>query len=132
MVCADAAPPSVTKPPVLPGKVQWTLVEVDDKKLLLCTVRGEGDELVCLVDDAEDCTRDEASFLWTVFTRMEPASDIHAAETSLRRFHLVLSSPLVLDCRIKPWYPPVLEPLPETVKRVDALWPKIFPGNHFA
>jgi hypothetical protein len=87
---------------------------------------------VCLVDDAEDCTRDEASFLWTVFTRMEPASDIHAAETSLRRFHLVLSSPLVLDCRIKPWYPPVLEPLPETVKRVDALWPKIFPGNHFA
>jgi UbiD family decarboxylase len=88
--------------------------------------------LVCLVDDAEDCTRDEASFLWTVFTRMEPASDIHAAETSLRRFHLVLSSPLVLDCRIKPWYPPVLEPLPETVKRVDALWPKIFPGNHFA
>jgi hypothetical protein len=86
--------------------------------------------LVCLVDDAEDCTRDEASFLWTVFTRMEPASDIHAAETSLRRFHVSLSSPLVLDCRIKPWYPPVLEPLPETVKRVDALWPKIFPGGH--
>jgi len=86
--------------------------------------------LVCLVDDVEDCTRDDASFLWTVFTRMEPAADIHAADSSLRRFHVSLSSPLVLDCRIKPWYPPVLEPLPETVQRVDTLWPKIFPGRH--
>jgi 3-polyprenyl-4-hydroxybenzoate decarboxylase len=86
--------------------------------------------LVCLVDDVEDCTRDEASFLWTVFTRMEPASDIYAAQSTLRRFHVSLSSPLVLDCRIKPWYPPALEPLPETVKRVDALWPRIFPGGH--
>ena len=88
--------------------------------------------LVCLVDDVEDCTRDEASFLWTVFTRMEPASDIHAAQSTLRRFHVSLSSPLVLDCRIKPWYPPALEPLPETVKRVDALWPRIFRGRSFA
>jgi 3-polyprenyl-4-hydroxybenzoate decarboxylase len=83
--------------------------------------------LVCLVDDAAACTRDDASFLWTVFTRFEPAADIHAREAQLHRFHVCLSSPLVLDCRIKPWYPPTVEPLPETVARVDALWPKIFP-----
>ena len=53
---SEKAPPEVTKPPVLAGHVQWSLVEVEDKKLLLCTVRGEGDELVCLVDDA--CTGD--------------------------------------------------------------------------
>jgi 3-polyprenyl-4-hydroxybenzoate decarboxylase len=83
--------------------------------------------LVCLVDDADDCTRDEASFLWTIFTRFEPAADIYARETRLHRFHVELSSPLVLDCRMKPWYPPPVEPLPETVARVDALWPRIFP-----
>ncbi len=83
--------------------------------------------LVCLVDDAIDCTRDDASFLWTVFTRFEPAADIHAREAHLSRFHVCLSAPLVLDCRMKPWYPPTVEPLPETVARVDALWPRIFP-----
>ncbi len=85
--------------------------------------------LVCLVDDAADCTRDEASFLWTVFTRFEPAADIHARAARLGRFHLSLSAPLVLDCRMKPWYPPVVEPLPETVARVDTLWPRIFPAG---
>ena len=82
--------------------------------------------MVCLVDDARDCVRDEASFLWTVFTRFEPAADIAAPETHLERYHVGLSAPLVFDCRIKPWYPPLVEPLPETVARVDALWPKIF------
>lgn len=53
---SETTPPTVTKPPAITGKIQWALLEVDDKKLLLCTVRGEGDELVCLVDDA--CTGD--------------------------------------------------------------------------
>ena len=83
--------------------------------------------IVCLVDDSAACVRDEESFLWTVFTRFEPAADIHARESRLERFHVQLSAPIVLDCRMKPWYPPPVEPLPETVKRVDALWPSIFP-----
>jgi len=83
--------------------------------------------LVCLVDNAADCTRDDASFLWTVFTRFEPAADIHAKETALQRYHVSLAAPILLDCRLKPWFPPIVEPLPETVARVDALWPKVFP-----
>ena len=83
--------------------------------------------LVCLVDDAAKCVRDDESFLWTVFTRFEPAADIYTKEFRLERFHVKLSAPLLLDCRLKPWYPPLVEPLPETVARVDALWPKIFP-----
>jgi len=83
--------------------------------------------MVVLVDDAKDCTRDDASFLWTVFTRFEPAADIHAKHCDLERFHARLSAPVVIDCRIKPWYPPAVRTLPETVERVDALWPKIFP-----
>jgi len=83
--------------------------------------------LVCLADDAADCTRDEASFMWTVFTRFEPAADIHARHAETRRFHVCLSAPIVIDCRTKPWFPPVVEPLSETVRRVDELWPRIFP-----
>jgi 4-hydroxybenzoate decarboxylase subunit C len=83
--------------------------------------------MVCLVDNALESTRDDESFLWTVFTRFDPASDIHAKESRLERMHVQFTAPLVLDCRMKPWYPPVVEPLPETVKRVDDLWPKIFP-----
>jgi hypothetical protein len=82
--------------------------------------------LVCLVDDLADAVRDDASFLWTVFTRFEPAADIYSGSTTVRRCHIGFTAPLVFDCRIKPWYPPLLTPLPETVARVDALWPRIF------
>jgi 4-hydroxybenzoate decarboxylase subunit C len=83
--------------------------------------------IVCLVDDAAECVESEESFLWTVFTRFEPAADICAKQSRVERFHVRLSSPIVIDCRIKPWFPPLVQPLPETVDRVDALWPKIFP-----
>jgi UbiD family decarboxylase len=83
--------------------------------------------IICLVDDAEECAQSDASFLWTVFTRFEPAADIHAKQKKLERFHVCLSAPIVIDCRLKPWYPPLALPLPETVSRVDALWPSLFP-----
>jgi 4-hydroxybenzoate decarboxylase subunit C len=82
--------------------------------------------LVCLVDDAADAVRDDPSFLWTVFTRFEPAADIHARTTEMRRYHVEFSAPVILDCRIKPWFPAVVEPRVDTVARVDALWPRIF------
>ncbi|MBM3791472.1 MAG: UbiD family decarboxylase, partial [Acidobacteria bacterium] len=85
--------------------------------------------IVCLVDNADACVQDSSSFLWTVFTRFEPAADIHSAHISLDRYHVGFTAPLVLDCRMKPWYPPVVEPDPETVRRVDELWPKMFPGT---
>jgi UbiD family decarboxylase len=86
--------------------------------------------LVFLVDNAEECIQSDASFLWTVFTRFEPAADIHAQQKQLERFHVHLSAPIVIDCRLKPWYPPLVLPLPETVSRVDALWANIFPTRH--
>lgn len=83
--------------------------------------------IVCLVDNSAECVRDDPSFLWTVFTRLEPAADIYAKESRLERFHVQLSAPIVLDCRVKPWYPPVVEPLAETVAQVNAVWSSLFP-----
>lgn len=84
--------------------------------------------IVCLVDNVSECVASDEAFLWTVFTRFEPAADIYSRQSRLEKFHVQMTAPVVIDCRLKPWYPPVVEPLPETVARVDALWPKIFPG----
>jgi hypothetical protein len=36
------------------------------------------------------------------------------------------ASPIVIDARMKPWYPKEVEPDPETVKLVDERWTKYF------
>jgi len=78
--------------------------------------------IVILVDDTSECVESNESFLWTVFTRFDPASDIYPRAVQVEKFHPRLSSPLVIDCRVKPWYPPLTLPAPETVDAVDARW----------
>jgi hypothetical protein len=84
--------------------------------------------IICLVDNVSECVTSDEAFLWTIFTRFEPAADIYSKQCRLEKFHVQMTAPVVIDSRLKPWYPPVVQPLPETVARVDALWPKIFPG----
>ena len=87
-----------------------------------------GDWPLCLlVDDSEAATVSLQEFLWTIFTRFEPAADIHGKSQQVRRFHVGLESPVVFDCRMKPWYTEVLEVDPDTRARVDALMP-LLPG----
>ena len=81
--------------------------------------------IVIIVDDSSECVKNDESFLWTVFTRFDPASDIHPRSVRVEKFHPRLSSPLVIDCRVKPWYPPPALASPETVAAVDALWSKL-------
>ena len=83
--------------------------------------------VVFLVDDSRAATAGLQEFLWTIFTRFEPAADIHGATATVRRFHVGLRPPVVFDCRMKPWYPPVLECDPETSRRVDAKIDRILP-----
>jgi len=84
--------------------------------------------VVIIVDDASECTRNDESFLWTVFTRFDPASDIYSRAVRFEKFHPRLSTPLVIDCRVKPWYPPCALPAPETVAAVDARWRALMDG----
>jgi 3-polyprenyl-4-hydroxybenzoate decarboxylase len=78
--------------------------------------------LVVLVDDLEEATRNAELFLWTTFTRMEPAGDVHGREQHVERFHVGLEPPVVFDCRMKPWYPEVMEVDDETRDLVDRRW----------
>ena len=75
-----------------------------------------------LTDDAERATRSVMNFLWTTFTRFEPAADIHAAAARIVRNHIAYEPPVVIDARMKPWYPGEVTCRDDIARRVtDAL-----------
>lgn len=82
---------------------------------------------VLLVDNVREATCSMQEFLWTFFTRFEPAADIHARSSAVSRFHIGLEPPVVIDSRLKPWYTDVLEVDPETKALVDSRYNKMIP-----
>jgi 4-hydroxybenzoate decarboxylase subunit C len=76
--------------------------------------------LVVIVDDA-DLIQDQTSFLWTVFTRFNPAHDIYA-EAEIRHNKIEYSGSIIIDARMKPQYPDELVPSEDIVKLVDKRW----------
>ena len=85
--------------------------------------------VVFLVDNCNEATSSLQEFLWTIFTRFEPAADIHARTASVLRFHVGLCPPIVIDCRMKPWYTDILEVDPSTKKKVDEKFHRIIPSK---
>ncbi len=83
--------------------------------------------LVILSDEAERATRSAMNFLWTTFTRFEPAADIHAASARVVRNHIAYSGPVCIDARMKPWYPKEVTCRPEIARTVDRRWREYFP-----
>ncbi|HPF13061.1 MAG TPA: UbiD family decarboxylase, partial [Planctomycetota bacterium] len=83
--------------------------------------------LVVLSDDAERATRSSPNFLWTTFTRFDPARDLHAKESRLLNQHAAHTPPLVLDARMKPGYPEELFCDEATAALVDRRWKEYFP-----
>jgi 4-hydroxybenzoate decarboxylase subunit C len=84
--------------------------------------------LVVLTDDAARAIRSEMNFLWTTFTRFEPAADIYAAGARVVRHHVSYEAPVVIDARMKPWYPDELSCRPDVAERVTARWKEYFPS----
>lgn len=84
--------------------------------------------LVFLVDHTGIVERN-VTFLWSTFTRFEPAADIHAAQTRLVRHHPCYTPPVVFDCRMKPGYPDELVADETTVKTVSRRWKEYFPAG---
>lgn len=81
--------------------------------------------LVVLVDEAEDVVRSQSSFLWHVFMRFDPAHDLYA-QTSVHHNTLSWEGPLIIDARMKPFYPKVVAPDETTVRRVNEKWHTYF------
>jgi len=85
--------------------------------------------LVVLTDDADRATASSINFLWTTFTRFEPAADIHTAAQRVVRHHVSYTAPMVIDARMKPPYPKELFCDEETAALVDRRWKEYFPDG---
>ena len=85
--------------------------------------------LVVLTDEPARAAASPINFLWTTFTRFEPAADIHAARTDVKRHHLSYTPPIVIDARMKPPYPDELFCDPETADLVTRRWSEYFPDG---
>ncbi|HEX6188251.1 MAG TPA: menaquinone biosynthesis decarboxylase [Pyrinomonadaceae bacterium] len=82
--------------------------------------------LVVLHDDA-GVAKSPTDFLWSTWTRFEPAGDIHAAETRVVRHHLSYQAPIVIDARKKPSLPDELVVRDDIARTVDSRWREYFP-----
>ncbi|HKP36657.1 MAG TPA: UbiD family decarboxylase [Pyrinomonadaceae bacterium] len=82
--------------------------------------------LVILHDDAT-AARSVTDFLWSTWTRFEPAGDIYAAETNVIRHHLSYRAPIVIDARKKPSLPDELVVRDDIAALVDRRWREYFP-----
>jgi UbiD family decarboxylase len=68
-------------------------------------------------------------FLWATWTRFNPSTDIYAKEIKVVNNHISYSAPIVIDARMKTWYPKVVEPREDIVKLVDRRWREYFPKD---
>ena len=85
--------------------------------------------LVVVTDQPERAAASTMNFLWTTFTRLEPAADIHAAGQRIVRNHVAFTPPVVFDARLKPGFPKELFADEATSRRVDARWREYFPRD---
>jgi hypothetical protein len=82
--------------------------------------------LIVLHDDAS-VAKSTIDFLWSTWTRFEPAGDIYAAETKVVRHHLSYQAPIVIDARKKPSLPDELIVRDDIGELVDRRWREYFP-----
>ena len=82
-----------------------------------------------LTDEPARAAASAMNFLWTTFTRFEPAADIHAAERRIVRNHIAYRGPIVIDARLKPGFPKELTCRDDIAQRVTRRWKEYFPSR---
>ncbi len=85
--------------------------------------------LVVLTDEPARAARSTINFLWTTFTRFEPAADIHAARIDVARNHLSYTPPILIDARLKSGFPEELRCDETTARTVTRRWLEYFPDG---
>jgi UbiD family decarboxylase len=85
--------------------------------------------LLVLCDDARRFAKSSTNFLWGTFTRFNPSSDIHASKSELVVNHASFHAPILIDARMKPWYPKELFADEPTSKLVSQRWSEYFPSG---
>jgi len=85
--------------------------------------------LLVLTDEPKRAAASVMNFLWTTFTRFEPAADVHAAATRVVRHHVVHVPPVLIDARRKPSLPSEVACDPGTAGLVSRRWREYFPAG---
>jgi len=81
--------------------------------------------LIVLVDDPAETASSLRNFLWTTFTKSDPASDVHGIGEFIENKHWGCTGALVINARRKPHHPPELVELPEIARRAEEIVEKI-------
>lgn len=89
----------------------------------------DGWPLLVLTDEPKRAAASPINFLWTTFTRFEPAADLHAASTETHRHHLCYQMPVLIDARLKPGFPGELFCDEATAETVTRRWREYFPDG---
>ncbi len=77
--------------------------------------------LVVIVDDSAWVAKDVENFLWTTFTRSNPAADVYGIGVFSENKHWGCRGSLVIDARAKAHHAPALVEDPSVVRRVEEL-----------
>ncbi|MEK7723368.1 MAG: UbiD family decarboxylase [Acidobacteriota bacterium] len=80
-----------------------------------------------VLHDSADFAKSVDKFLWATWTRFNPSTDMYAKKIEVKNNHLSYQAPIVIDARMKPWYPKEVEPREDIVKLVDSRWREYFP-----
>jgi 3-polyprenyl-4-hydroxybenzoate decarboxylase len=82
---------------------------------------------IVVLHDSIEFAKSAEKFLWATWTRFNPSTDIYAKEIKVVNNHIIYTAPIVIDARIKPWYPAEVEVREDVAKLVDKRWREYFP-----
>jgi UbiD family decarboxylase len=85
--------------------------------------------LLVVSDEPRRAAASPINFLWTTFTRFEPAADLHAASVQVVRNQLSYGGPVLLDARTKRGFPAELFSSPAVAAQVERRWSEYFPAG---
>lgn len=95
--------------------------EVNEYAKNLASTDLEGVMIIVLTDNASFLEQNLNNFLWTTFTRSNPANDIYGVDSFIENKHWGCKGPLIIDAREKPHHAPALIKDENVEKRVDEI-----------
>lgn len=109
--------------------VEGNAYQADENQAERIAKSGSFDDFqIVVLHDSIEFTRSTDKFLWATWTRFNPSTDVYAKAIEIKNNHIVYTAPVVIDARMKPWYPKEVEPREDVVKLVDARWREYFPA----
>ncbi len=85
---------------------------------------------IVILHDKIEYADSTGKFLWATWTRFNPSTDIYAKEIRVINNHISYTAPIVIDARMKPWYPKEVEVREDIAKLVDKRWREYFPAEN--